>query len=506
MISRRHDRVARAAVVALCAVLVGTAAADDLQPDHVRRRVTGQAFLVPQLQVSTGGNEQAARQYYRNIVAPQMKFATQDTIESTSIKDLLTYFGYSGLDARDLHQLPSDQLMALGADGDILATRFFAPKITQVSTPPDTVPRSGYGWRKLVRFRAKAGSSAEANGMELLYFLQNTFERSTPPSDPFDADRNVSLFNQAIATRKPGSGPYNSTKPASYFFAYSPLVKCGANGVAVSCEPGTVPLKVNGLFENDGAIAFKLAATFDARKHPETGAAADDYFVPISCVQCHGGVRTNGKLNFLDTDHWFDRVTPTYGLADPKFAQEDFTALSQSPYGVFYDGGTDLTTEKFKGAFAAIRRVNEEIRAQNTDVAVEPAIGAPTNFQLRAVSKWLDLHAPVTADPVRHVPPYERGLGANPWDPANNDHRILLYYFNRYCYRCHSSIKYSVFDRGAVKDEMATSEIQNRVLELNTDYYWMPQDRIFPGLGQKGGVADASGDLKQFLDLLKQLQ
>ena len=40
---------------------------------------------------------------------------------------------------------------------------------------------------------------ADANGMELLYFLQNVFEES-PTANPFDADRNVSLFNQAIAT------------------------------------------------------------------------------------------------------------------------------------------------------------------------------------------------------------------------------------------------------------------------------------------------------------------
>jgi len=509
MISRCRDKtkpVARTGLLAVCAALLAlsAASADELQPDHVRRHVTGQAFLVPKFQVSTGGNEQNARQYYRGIVASQMKLATPDTIESSSIKDLLTYFGYTELRARDLHQRSSAELMALSADGDILATSFFAPKITQVATPPDPVPHSGYGWRKLIRFKAKLNSTAEANGIEFLYFLQNIFEKSTPPGDPFDADKNISLFNQAIATRKAGSGPYNFGKHASYFFAYSSLVKCSANGVAANCEPDSVPLKINGQFEDDGAIAFKLTATFDARKHPETGAAADDYFVPASCVECHGGVRTNGKINYLDTDHWFDRVSPIYGLADPKFAQEDFTALSQFPYGVLYDGGTDATTEKFKNAFAVIRRINQDIKVQNGDVATEPAIGAATNFQLRAVNKWLDLHAPTTADPVRHAPPYERGFGVDPWDPTNTNHRTLLYYFNRYCYRCHSSIRYSVFDRGAVKGE--ASEIQNRVLELSTDYYWMPQDRIFPGLGQKNGVGDATGDLKQFLELLRELQ
>ena len=108
------------------------------------------------------------------------------------------------------------------------------------------------------------------------------------------------------------------------------------------------------------------------------------------------------------------------------------------------------------------------------------------------------------AQPVRHVPPYERGFGAQPWKPDNDNHRILLYYLNRYCYRCHSSIKYNVFELSAVQSE--AQEIKSRVQEINVDYLWMPQDRIFPGLGQKNGAAEATGDLKQFLDLLQQIQ
>ena len=71
----------------------------------------------------------------------------------------------------------------------ILATAFFAPKISRVDTPPPATP-SAFGWRKLIRFKAKAGSAAQSNGMELLYFLQNVFEKS-PTGNPFDADKNV---------------------------------------------------------------------------------------------------------------------------------------------------------------------------------------------------------------------------------------------------------------------------------------------------------------------------
>jgi hypothetical protein len=512
MISLFHSwlkRTRSAAVLGLCILLAASmgTTADELQPDHPRRHVAGDAFVRGTLQVA-GGNEQSARKYYRDIVAPQMKFETTETIENSSIRNLLAYFGYPDVDARDLHQLSSDQLMALGANGDILATAFFAPKISRVETPPPATP-SAFGWRKLVRFKAKAGSVADANGMELLYFLQNVFEKS-PTGNPLDADRNVSLFNQAIATRKVGSGPYSQSKRALYFFAYGPLVKCDQAGTAATCEGGNVPIKMGGQFQDDGAIGFSLKATFDIR-NPETEAAGKDFFyVPRSCEDCHGKSIANGKVNYLDTDHWFDRVKPSFGLADSKFSQEDFTALRQletlSPprHGILYDGGPDLATPQFKKAFDVIRRLNAEIKAQNWDAAVNPDIAADANFPLRAVTKWLELHDPAAADAARHVPPHQRGFGPQPWDPASERDRILLYYLDRYCYRCHSSIKYHVFERQEVLKRKG--DIEARVTELQDATVWMPQDRMFPGLAQTDGVATPTGDLKQFLDLLQQLQ
>ena len=498
-----------AVVLALCTLLAAAteATADELQPDHPRRHVRGDAFVRGTLHVA-GGSEQSARKYYRDIAAPQMKFETTETIEGSSIKNLLAYFGYPDVNARDLHQLSSDQLMELGSAGDILATAFFAPKISRVDTPPPATP-SAFGWRKLVRFKAKAGSAAQSNGMELLYFLQNVFEKS-PTGNPFDADKNVSVFNQAIATRKVGSGPYSPQKRALYFFAYGPLVKCDQAGTPSTCRLNDVPIKVGGQFQDDGAIGFGLVASFDAR-NPETEAPGKDFFyVPRSCEDCHGKSITNGKVNYLDTDHWFDRVKPSFGLPDAKFSQEDFTALSQlealSPprHGILYDGGPDLTTPQFKQAFDVIRRLNEEIKAQNSDAAVNPDIAAEANFPLRAVTKWLELHDPTLADAARHVPPYQRGFGPQPWNPASQQDRIILYYLDRYCYRCHSSIKYNVFERGEVLKKKG--DIEARVTELQDATIWMPQDRMFPGLTQTEGVTAPTGDLQQFLDLLQQLQ
>jgi hypothetical protein len=422
MISRLRSglkRVRPAAVLGLCSLLAtstGAASADELQPDHPRRHVMGDAFVRGTLHVA-GGNEQSARKYYREVVVPQMKFDAAETIESSSIKNMLAYFGYPDVAARDLHQLSSDQLMALSSAGNILATAFFAPKISRVETPPPTEPPA-FGWRKLVRFKAKAGSGADTNGMESLYFLQNIFEKS-PTDNPLDAGKKVSLFNQAIATRKVGSGPYSQSKRALYFFAYGPLVKCDQAGTAKTCESDDVPIKVGGQFEDDGLIGFSLKATFDIR-NPETEAAGKGfYYVPRSCEDCHGKLIANGKLNYLDTDHWFDRVKPSLGLADGKFSQEDFTALSQldalSPprHGIVYDGGPDLTTSQFEKAFAVIRRFNEEIKAQNSDAAANPDVAAEANFPLRAVTKWLELHDPALADANRHVPPHQLVLGQN---------------------------------------------------------------------------------------------
>jgi hypothetical protein len=477
-------RFAAGLVVAALTADVGGASADELPANHPRRSIKGAAFQLKQFQVEQG-NEQAARKYYREVVSRQMKLETETTIESSSIKALLTFFGYPNVNPSDLHGLSSDQLMGLSASGDILATRFFAPKISDVEDKPVATPEGGFGWRKLVRFNAKTGSPADTNGIQAVYILQNIFA-ATAAEDPFGG-QNVSRFNQAIVIRKI---PSNATaaKHATYFFTYGQLVKV---------DNQNKPILLNGQFQDAGPLILSLAATFNEDdRDPETNSKPKEYFVPDSCVQCHGGIRIKAKVNYLDTDHWFDRVTPAYGLNEAKFGQEDFTALAQSPYGVLYDGGKDATTAQFDNAFAVIRKLNEEIQAQNMDV------GGGNNFHLGAVTKWLQLHATDT----KHIPPFQRGFGAEIWNPASDNERKALYYLNRYCYRCHSSLKYNVFDRQAVRKNVANGDIENRLLNITQPEAWMPQDRIFPGFSINQGVPEAAGDLKEFLDLLNQLQ
>ncbi|MER9375418.1 hypothetical protein [Mesorhizobium sp. M0491] len=467
----------------------GISRAEEISAGHPRSQLNGHAFQLKQFQVE-GGSEQAAIAYYKDVISKQL-FPGQptDAILSTSIADLLAYFGHTNVKSSDLHALTSQQLMALGSNDEILAIRFFAPKITDVAEKPTDPPAGGFGWRKLVRFKAKAGSPADSNGIGTLYVLQNTFE-ATATGDPFDPDRNVSKFNQVIITRKLGSGPYTGDKRPTFFMTYGPFVKLDSAGK---------PEKIDGAFQENGPIIFNLKATFDEDdRDPETNSAAQEYFVADSCQQCHGGFsQVRGKLNFLDTDHWFDRVLPEYGLTDSKFNEEDFTSLAQSPFGLLYDGGKDTAAPEFASAFDAIRKFNEEVKAQNTEV------GGGNNFQLNAVTKWLELHGP-GASGINRVPPAGRGFGTDPWNPAREEDRKLVYYLNRYCYRCHSSVSYNVFDRAAVAQRVAG--INERAVDVGDSGFWMPQDRIFPGLAINQGVPEATEDLREFLDLLNGMQ
>lgn len=73
------------------------------------------------------------------------------------------------------------------------------------------------------------------------------------------------------------------------------------------------------------------------------------------------------------------------------------------------------------------------------------------------------------------MPPLNRGFGADPvWKAGVAPYQELLPVLNQYCFRCHSSIAYHVFDRKAVVTRKGS--ITARVTSGS-----MPQDRKLDG-------------------------
>jgi hypothetical protein len=315
-------------------------------------------------------------------------FLDPNTNQPTSNLDaLLRYVGQdSSVTAAQLEELSSAELVVKGYQ----TTRFFSPKIVNVHEPIDAT--KNYGWRKVVRLEIRDGSGAKADGMKALWVLFNHF--SETPS--FPASKAGAI--QAILQRTNG----DTNGFPVYFFVYTPY-----------------PSYTIDLF---------LKASFDAIG----GDPEKKYYLPRACSQCHGSETDmkKVKINYLDTDHWFDRVQ----------SGDDFAAVPKA--NVLPDGG-EPGSSNFNNAFQAIRSLNTEIRDQNAAVGGD----SDANFQLRAVSKWLALHAAASS----HMPPFSRSITAPGWQEAAEPDRELLPLLNRYCFRCHSSFAYHVFDRPAVK-------------------------------------------------------
>src|SRR5260370_26730750 len=134
----------------------------------------------------TPGSAAQALDYYVRI-SGLLAFDAKPGV--TTLDDFLAFVGYPTSGAK-LEALDSDVLMnpaqaaaadalnlptqgmngATLRDGDILASRFFAPKIVNISV---AVPISG--WRKLVRLRVRPDSRAARVGVESVVILFNFF-------------------------------------------------------------------------------------------------------------------------------------------------------------------------------------------------------------------------------------------------------------------------------------------------------------------------------------------
>ena len=356
------------------------------------------------------GSLAEAKKYYQDLAKTlQFPVSNPAAIEQTTLTDLAVYLGFPNLTAHDLEFLAPADLAARGQSAgvppdDVLVTRFFAPKIMNIKDPEAT---RKLGWRKLVRLRAQPNSAAHQNKVAAAVILFNIVTAPDSTAAPFGPN-DVSFNTQVMLMSDPASIrplPPQRNKDADRDTVYWLDYDSSNNG---------------------GKLAFALNASFDANELL-TGSNRD-YFVPHGCAACHGNNSQRSLLNYLDTDHWFDRL------------KTDFPKLQAGGLPLLVDAGTnDPDSPAYQAAFDVIRRFNAEADQQ-------AAQAQPGHDETLAADKWLKLH--VTDG--RPLPPLQRAIGPAPqWSPAETD---VLGALDQYCFRCHGTIKFSVYNRQSLRD------------------------------------------------------
>ncbi|WP_257459279.1 fascin domain-containing protein [Archangium lipolyticum] len=336
-------------------------------------------------------------------------------------------------------------------EGEILVSRFFAPKIVNFAVPPE---QREIGWRRLVRINARPGSEAQKHFVESAWILFNHFTKP-PTHSPFGGS-NVPA--QEVKPSPWGNVVVSTTPPSKKNGSVNTQV-----ALVTHCPPSRPQCqeeKLNSIYwldfgpsDKGSKLSYQLDAFFDAGAL----AGAAPYFVPNGCDTCHGSLRGNAVLNHLDTDHWLDRLT-----------DGDFPALARpdAPAPLF-DAGKDTRSAQYTAAFGILRKLNQEIATmqQRTN---------PNAFHLAATRKWLDMHkssAQPELDLVkRSVDFFNTGHplkkdrkpanGTLNWTASAED-RELLGLMNKYCYRCHGAIRFDVFSKDMVADQ--SSPILDRI-------------------------------------------
>lgn len=410
---------------------------------------------VPIAGVPTGDAESATN-YYKTL-AGDIEFSTPELIFETSLDDVAAYLGYAGLTGRDLQDVSPDSLMNLKQtlsghadslklerpnailtargstpfrDDDILVTRFFAPKIMKIGEPEAT---RQLGWRKLVRLKVRPGSLAQQHNISSGIILFNFF--TDPGVQPFGTNGESVNTQVILVTEVTKVPPPNSDGPPSiYWLDYD-------------------------AFSNGGKLSTALSAFFDADQLPEGSNGKQPYFVPDGCVACHGANTQYPLVNYLDTDHWFDRL------------DNDFQNLKSSGIPLVFDAGTnDPDSPAYKHAFDIIRRFNAEADEEVTTAQ-------PAHDEALASHKWLELHG----TNYSHIMPTDRAIGPEPqWSSQNPDDVKVLAALNQYCFRCHGTVKFSVFNRAEILNPLYKGLIDLTISTNIPHLKRMPPDRPLP--------------------------
>ncbi|MET4016616.1 hypothetical protein [Bradyrhizobium sp. S3.2.12] len=392
--------------------------------------------------VATGSDQDAINYYKRIGPLLGLKNAKTDLPDLTA---LLRHFGFTTLTGEKLEASASTTLMKAFPNDQVLSTKFFAPKIVDFNFP-STNPKYPYlaGWRKLVRLEALPSSKAAQAGLGAAYVLFNYVQKD-PAVDPFpDASFKTESFNTQVII--PRENFKKGSEDAAFFLDFDTRSK--------------------GYAANDF-----LFAAFDTAPNP--GNTHQNYYVPIACAQCHGHDQEAGApesksgtypfitINYLDTDQWYDMA----GFGD-------FPSSPNAKFDVLYDGGSNHASSQYKAAFDVIRKLNKFIQQQNADSA---RADGSSLFRIKAVDKWLAIHQS-NDNPVAPIDrALDLGNGSAVWKNTKDDVH-LLEVLDHYCFRCHSSVLYDVFDKQAVLDERAAIIV--RVQRPPTNVQHMPQGRV----------------------------
>jgi len=426
--------------------------------------------------IETGNNVETIKYYsqvgnYLGLPLVVSSSSSNDFTINTNftLNTLLQYCGFmdeqgNGLSELNLDVIPSAVLnnpnllggvisnsVSVGAlslkQDEILAATYFAPKICDVgpitgSVGAPTTP-SQYGWRKVVLLRPRDGSNAKIHQIAGVWILFNYFVSP-------DAITNAPLvLTNSVNTQ--------------VMLSFSTIQQTPS--IISNQQPDTDTaywLDFNAT-QNGSQLNDALNATFDSGESDLGDKGARNYFVPTACAVCHGDTRSSAALNFLDTDHWYERTRKDAP------AGSDFLPIADSPNGVLLDGGKDFSSQSYTNAFQTIQMLNQQINLQNNMSGAQ--------LQSASVEHWLTAHTnnifPLTLT--------QRALGVigNTWTVGDNN---LLSYFDRYCYRCHNAIDYNVFSKQDVLDERGSIARKLQLAWVPQNYQnVMPQDRHLDG-------------------------
>ena len=154
----------------------------------------------------------------------------------------------------------------------------------------------------------------------------------------------------------------------------------------------------------------------------------------------------------------------------------DFPGTKTSKFDVIFDGGTNHKSKTYAAAVGVIRKLNEHIKKQNEE-SLRPS--KSDEFKVQAVKKWLELHKK-SPQPVSSLfeksALFKRSIGPKKWDQKKPLDAALLPLLDRYCFRCHSTVRFDVFDRTAVEKRAGTAARYTAPDESGNIF--MPQGRV----------------------------